>query len=349
MLMAMAEYQLGQHSQAGLELVKCRETVEKMFNQKPVETPGKFDSTWYDSWINYVLLQEAETLIEGAPEPLANAPAYSTNSAATFASQLAEAQKMAGGITAAAVFANNASRRAAIDLFRALGSWQLSQRQFPEAVSNWNILLYGPGISRSLVDQRGLIDLYLRYAPVVIANHDTVAYEKMRDSALAKFGGTTNATLAEAVLVSCQLAPAGPGTTNVFPSLLACVANSVDTRSSEKTRIWSTIAIAQTYYRQGNYEQAIQLLNNDDYFARSTPVQIARTQVLMAMTEYQLGQRAEAEAELAKCREAIESNFNERPFEKTGGDLWYDWWMDHVFLREAETLIDGGTKRADKI
>ena len=59
-----------------------------------------------------------------------------------------------------------------------------------------------------------------------------------------------------------------------------------------------------------------------------------------AMAYARLNQREKARAELTACREAIESRFDgELGVGNYGFDLWADWLIDRVLLREADGLL----------
>jgi len=105
---------------------------------------------------------------------------------------------------------------------------------------------------------------------------------------------------------------------------------------------WRCTSSAIYEYRRENWIQAAQFckysLNYDDH----NNARVAMVHAVLAMAYYQSGQFEDGQAELDKSRQLVSDKFI-KGLDIGDGKVgyWFDWIAARIFLREAETLIEG--------
>ncbi|HYD82946.1 MAG TPA: serine/threonine protein kinase, partial [Opitutus sp.] len=109
------------------------------------------------------------------------------------------------------------------------------------------------------------------------------------------------------------------------------------------TVAWRSLSMALLEYRRGNYADAMRWSARCLGNAETNAPRSATARLITAMAHFQLGQGAEAQAELERVREVIAVKFEgvgDRGSPIRG--FWFDWMFARVLLREASGLVGAG-------
>jgi hypothetical protein len=104
---------------------------------------------------------------------------------------------------------------------------------------------------------------------------------------------------------------------------------------------WRTFALALLEYRRGNFNASMDWLEKCSGYPDQTPSCVASAHILRSMNQFQLGNMAQAQAELAIGQKMVEDLFHNKlelgdnKTGKLGG-----WIMARIFLREARSLSE---------
>jgi len=171
---------------------------------------------------------------------------------------------------------------------------------------------------------------YFRLAVLDAECGDAAAYQSFCAKMLARYGNTSDATIAERTGKSCLLL-ANPGANLAVAAKLTAFAI-----SKEKDNRWYQFADCLAEYRQGHLDAAKEhaelALGGDNSY-----VNIGANLVL-GMAEYQLKQPDQALAAVDKAAGLITTQTPKNDKGEIGG-WWNDWIVDDVLLREARALI----------
>lgn len=227
-------------------------------------------------------------------------------------------------------------------VYRQLGEWHALQGRWRQAASAFATVVR--------VDQLEGVDPttldYLRWGPALVELGDTSGYERFRDAAIARFAKPPGAFSDRIVKISlllpasaktvAALAPFGDATVKAF--------NDADAAGDGFMAAWRTVSLALWEYRRGNFAQAAEwgrrCLAYRDF---NNAPRNATARVIVALAESQLGHPAEAQAELARARDAIEAKFHNRFDRGTPiQGFWFDWVFARILLREAVAMGESG-------
>ena len=183
--------------------------------------------------------------------------------------------------------------------------------------------------------------------PLLIEAGDISGYERTRKMTLNRLAGTPFPSAAEQLLKTSLLLPADESMMKMMPSLEKLIADSLknyDLKENDKSWIlatWRTFALALLKYRQGNFYASMDWLEKCSAYPEQTPSCVASAHILRSMNQFQLGDMAQAQAELALGQAMVEDRFRNKlelgdnKTGKLGG-----WIMARIFLREAKSLSD---------
>ncbi|HET7536986.1 MAG TPA: serine/threonine-protein kinase [Candidatus Didemnitutus sp.] len=220
-------------------------------------------------------------------------------------------------------------------VLRALGEWHALRERWSQSAERFLQLLQVnqlDGVDGSSLD-------LLRAGPVLTELSDANVYEHFRQGCVVRFGGTP-CPFADRIVKICLLRPVDRKLTEALQPFAETTTKSLaaDDASGDTFRVaWESISLALWEYRRGNFATAMQwgrrcLASSDHNAPRS-----ATAHVILAMAAAKLGQREEAEAELAKGREMIEARYRGRDERGTPVQgFWFDWALARILLREAE-------------
>jgi hypothetical protein len=195
---------------------------------------------------------------------------------------------------------------------------------------------------------------YLSYAPVLLELGDKPGYERLRESAIAKMGGSNELIVAERILLACLLLPYEDEQLPTFDKWAQ-----VDITLNQGC--WACAALALLEHRRGRYDEALNWCNKSlntglepqlgvtpaKREGSNTPLTCAvRAHIIRAMSYAELQQVETARAALANYPDMIESKFRgEFGMGTYESGFWKDWLIDRILLREALVLI----KKSDQM
>ena len=178
--------------------------------------------------------------------------------------------------------------------------------------------------------ESGDSDQYNRFCQMVVTN----LFANGSGGSLLKNGG---------VLKTCLLFPANKDRLE----MLRPMANSEAKNWGFKTDGWACIPPSLWKYRCGDYAAAADWCRLG-LTQKNRPLACDATlHCILAMSNYQHGQSAEAGAELAQGRQLVETQLNnglDRGKSSTG--YWFDWIFSSLLLHEATQLIGGDANYA---
>jgi tetratricopeptide (TPR) repeat protein len=168
---------------------------------------------------------------------------------------------------------------------------------------------------------------------------DWDAYQSLCAKILARFGETTNPTIAERMAKDC-LFTGNSGTD------LATVCKMADLAVTKGNSPYVQFVKGLAEYRQGHFASAAEYLPKA--LGGRDPYVNAGAELVLAMTQYQLKQTDAAQASLAKGAELIDSKTPKIDKGEVGDDWWNDWIINRVLLGEARKLVGTAAIVADR-
>ena len=223
--------------------------------------------------------------------------------------------------------------------FRLVGNLLAIQGRWPDAAERFAGLLK----IDTLDDWNDVTLDHQLYATELVESGELDRYRRFCREVVANFVLSTNGRADWRILKAGLLLPADPPLiTSLTP--LATVAEKDFTAMSRRAGVndpWGAIPMALWKYRRGDFAGAAELCtlcltNKNEY-----PVQIQTDRMILAMADWQLGRRTEAEAELAAGREVIEAKFkNPLGLGNANQGFWWDWVFARILMREAIALAE---------
>ena len=178
---------------------------------------------------------------------------------------------------------------------------------------------------------------WYQLAPLLAQRGDAVAYRQHCHTMLARYSGTTNASIAERTAKVCLMLPWDG------PDLAAADKLAETAVTIGATEVW--VAYYQfvkglAEYRQGRFDSAAEWERkalSEEGIDNPRDVQAC---MVLAMACHQLHQWDQARAALAKGGKIAEAKL---PKLESGdlGSSWHDWIIAHALMREAKGLIEG--------
>jgi tetratricopeptide (TPR) repeat protein len=234
----------------------------------------------------------------------------------------------------------------AANSFGAVADWHMKAGRLKEASSAYTAMVRAitsvdnsdlPGVSINL----------LPAAATVTYAGDVQTYEKIRRMAIERFGGTTNAVVAERTLKVCSLLPGDEKTLHALVPLAGIVEHAIEFREGQmgtapEFTAWGCFAMSLWNYRIGDFRQAAQWAERSLAFPKDNEARIASVLTVRAMIEQKLGQPANANASLAQARDPMQRAFaGNRWLASTPPVSWFEWLNAALLLTEAERLVGG--------
>ncbi len=179
---------------------------------------------------------------------------------------------------------------------------------------------------------------YLSYGALVVKQGDTAAYDKFRQSAIARYLETTNPVVAERISRMGLLLPADTQVMHAMDSLYEVIERGQDASNLHPDfKAWGCIALATVDYRRTNYQKAIAWCAKGLKAPRK-PERDAFAHALLALAHRALGHEAAARSELAESRQCMEEE-DYAPVSNLFGltDRLYC----EILLREAAERVEG--------
>ena len=178
---------------------------------------------------------------------------------------------------------------------------------------------------------------YHTLAGLLAINHNHPEYEKLCQKILPMFADTSNPYIAQRVADGCLLLPDSGVDLQVVDKLAT---TAVTTGNDPSVMGYFQACKALSEYRQGQFAEAVawadKSLKNDRTFAR------AKGYAVLAMAQWQLGQKEHARAMLADG-DSLAPRISSTADTVDLGDSWPAWLFARITLDEAGQLIQPDT------
>jgi serine/threonine protein kinase len=178
---------------------------------------------------------------------------------------------------------------------------------------------------------------YHMLAPLLVASRDLEGYQQLCRKIVARFSGTTILAVADRMAKDCLILPSA----GVDLKPVAAMAEfAVTNGASASTAPFYQCCKALAEYRQGHFEGAVEWAER----AAKNPFPYSQAEAcaILAMSQYQLGQVANARAALVKGDTVVAEHLPKLGIQRLGYD-WRDWIIVHALSEEAHGLIEGAT------
>jgi eukaryotic-like serine/threonine-protein kinase len=186
---------------------------------------------------------------------------------------------------------------------------------------------------------------YLRLGTTLIETGDADNYRNFCELTINRFAGTTNPVVAERTIkISLLMPPDKQILDGLAPFAGTASQAFANADMSDADAVfhaaWGCVSLSLIEYRRGNYAKAADWCRRSLGYSQDNEPRTATAQIILAMSEFQLGQKADATSELAQGRETIENRFQDG-LERGDGEqgFWFDWVFGRIILNEAEKLI----------
>jgi eukaryotic-like serine/threonine-protein kinase len=228
-------------------------------------------------------------------------------------------------------------------LFRTLGDWQASQSHWKLAADRLRVLVQ---INQPDDWDTTTLD-YLRYAPVLVEIGDVSDYDQFRKTAVDHFAKTTNPLPAERVLKMSLLMPADAAMLRALQPLAQIASDSLAPGQlvDPSLAAWRSFSLALMAYRCGDFAGAEIWCKRSIAYQNGNVARAANLELLLAMTDYQLGKKELARSELVQARVQIDGYFAKGVQVGEGGEgFWFDWLFARILMGQATNLIPPATR-----
>jgi serine/threonine protein kinase len=177
---------------------------------------------------------------------------------------------------------------------------------------------------------------YHTLAGLLAITHDRAAYEQLCKKIVARFGNPTSPYIAERAAQDCLLLP-NSGVDLALVDKLADTALTLG--KGEASLPYFQAAKAMADYRLGRFNEAIEWAEKTVKAPDAEPPAKGKAFAVLAMANWQLGEKTAASAALANGDEATPRFSIENGTEDLG-ESWVAWLMARISLDEATTLIN---------
>jgi eukaryotic-like serine/threonine-protein kinase len=173
-------------------------------------------------------------------------------------------------------------------------------------------------------------------AGLLAMTHNRGAYEQLCKKLVERFGNTVNPYIAERVAQDCLVLP-NSGVDLALVDKLADTA--VALGGGESALPYFQVAKAMSNYRLGHFDEAIQWAEKAVKNHRAESAAKAKADAVLAMANWQLGQRSVALAALASGDQEA-PRFSPEQGTQDLGESWTAWLMARISLDEATALMN---------
>ena len=233
-------------------------------------------------------------------------------------------------------------------VFRELGDWAASEGRWNEAEVQFKRLNLAFQLDKSEINDMSAVVL-LRLGPTLIASGDLPAYHQFVDDSIARFSNITNAMASEQVMKACLICPPDASNIEKLRSLSDVLSKSIsEAEPSQDPNLlaWREFALALYYYRCGDFNDSIVLLQKCVASQNYLPERTAMAHFVLAMAFYRIKHAAPANSELSLAQALIhqycpnvDGNISISGMDHGVSVYWYDWVIAQIFQREAVAMI----------
>ncbi len=244
-----------------------------------------------------------------------------------------EADRLLGEVTLAQPTVEGAA------VLRSVGEWHALRGHWKLAADRFTRL-----IQVDLLDGWDVYTLdYLRLGPAFVEMGDSVGYERFREDAVARFGGS-GCPAGDRILKICLLAPADGRLLALLKPVAADAARSYsesDQAGDGFKAAWDCVSLALWEYREGNFAKAAEWAKQCLSYPEKNAPRAATAETILAMAQFRLGKPDVAAAQLPANEESIEGRLKGRLDLGTPVQgFWFDRAFARILSREARALID---------
>lgn len=230
----------------------------------------------------------------------------------------------------------------AADTYRAVGEWYVRSGDWEGAARAFT------GLTESLIsvdptDSDNVSRNLLNTAAALCMVEDDEAYERFRRLAISRFGETNQPVVAEQIVKSTLIRPAGEEVMAVARNLELVILKSHEridgpTATNNELRGWGYVALALLHYRSGEYERALQWCERGMASVDESTALSLTARIIKAMSEDRLGHTGDAKEQIEIAAPVVRRRLA-KPLDGNSGGYWFDWVNAGVLLREAESTI----------
>jgi len=162
---------------------------------------------------------------------------------------------------------------------------------------------------------------------------DVDAYRNTCRAMYSQFSASTNATIRDKTTKTCSLLE----NSGVDPKDLLTLSGSLGNSTSPELAAWYSLCQGMALYRAGQYQQAIDVLDN-----AKTPDRITRAttaQFFQAMAQWRQGHQTDARSLLKEADDRIEKDLPKAGVDDLGRFGVEDWLITQSARRQAQSLI----------
>ena len=224
---------------------------------------------------------------------------------------------------------NAASTETVVDLARALGEWHAVRGEWGQARNRFS----------QLPEDGGAGDHFIS-AIITLKLGDESSFVRVRDQAISRFNGTTEAWGYESVMQTGLLRPLDGTSAAALEPFVQFLERAVASAGplKEGTYVpasWDLTLLGLFEYRRGNYAKALDDCQRSLVTCTYLALPAATDRVIWALCFSKLGDDASARSELDGAKSLVQSGLN------IGYDRWNwpAWVFIRLLLREADSMI----------
>jgi serine/threonine protein kinase len=232
-----------------------------------------------------------------------------------------------------------------VSAYRWVGDWLAVEGRWQDAADRFSALM-----EIDKLDDVNQVTLDYQSCGIVLAESgDVDRYRQFCSKAVADFSMPPNGNAGWRILKVCLLLPPDKQLIATLSPLAKVSEKSFDltARRTGAGDSWGSIPIALWNYRCGDYRTAAKVCEVCLAGKDQLTVQGTTDRIILAMSDWQLGQSEQAQSELSQGREVIEAKFKSdlgRGNKNNG--FWWDWVFARILMREAMALIENNSAPA---
>jgi len=224
---------------------------------------------------------------------------------------------------------NSSSKDTVVDLARALGGWHAVRGEWEQARNRFS----------QLPEDGGAGDHFIS-AIITLKLGDESGFLRVRDQAISRFNGTTEAWGYESVMQAGLLRPLDGTSAAALEPFVQFLERAVASAEPLKEGAfvpasWDLAFLGLFEYRRGNYAKALDCSQRSLVTCTYMATPAATDRIIRAMCFSKLGDDANARLELDGAKSLVQSGLN------IGYDRWNwpSWAFVRLLLQEADSLI----------
>lgn len=227
--------------------------------------------------------------------------------------------------------------------FRLVGEWLLREGRWEDASRRFGTVAQViVGADRSLTESISIH--FVAAAAAVTEAGDTEHYDRLRKIASEQFATTTNPVVADEVVKSCLIQPAGPEFLVKLEPLLKVIERNIPWERNdgpkELMEAWQMLSMSLAAFRKNDFQVTETWARRCLRHPHQNPSRNAAVHAVLAMALHRAGHPADARAERDLAQSAVTANFS-KPFQMGGSadGFWFDWVIARILLNEADGVI----------